>query len=387
MVLAPKKIKKSKIKQRRRRIALLIIILLILFLLYLIFHARNYEKKYHQNDFEIIEKFDKEKKLYFFEIKKGEDTWEFLTSHKYITKHKLIQEIELKEAEDTKCIIIKSEQLTTYPQCVKDGEMISHHLVSDDMKKNLDESLFSKTKNETKTYEKIDIKNIDDNTYYIWNYKGFYRINKNKQENINLFNKDIYDITSVASVANYLVIPDYTQSYYFNKFHILNMQDGKVSTWEFKDSLYFDGYYLGTYKNSLFYMDKKTKIEWEVDPKKQRMRKVGTETKEGKIYQNGDWEKVNVTKIINDNSKFITEEIYHYEIEDGLYVSYLNQPNKKKISNNKVKEIVAIVEDTVYYIVGHSLYSYSEATGENEILSYFEWNFNYKNMIFIQKGN
>ena len=134
-------------------------------------------------------------------------------------------------------------------------------------------------------------------------------------------------------------------------------------------------------------MDKKTKIEWEVDPKKQRMRKVGTETKEGKIYQNGDWEKVNVTKIINDNSKFITEEIYHYEIEDGLYVSYLNQPNKKKISNNKVKEIVAIVEDTVYYIVGHSLYSYSEATGENEILSYFEWNFNYKNMIFIQKGN
>ena len=67
--------------------------------------------------------------------------------------------------------------------------MISHHLVSDDMKKNLDESLFSKTKNETKTYEKIDIKNIDDNTYYIWNYKGFYRINKNKQENINLFNK------------------------------------------------------------------------------------------------------------------------------------------------------------------------------------------------------
>lgn len=383
MVLAPKKIKKSKIKQRRRRIALIIIFITVLLILYMIYHARDYEKKYWLNDFEIIERFDSKKKIYFFSVKKEDNIWEFTSEHKYITKHKLLQEIVLYETEDTICIIPKSEQLTTYPQCQNNNIQISYHLVSDEMKKSLGDSFFQVPKSETKTYEKIDIKNIDNNIYYIWNYKGFYKITKETQENIKLFEKDIYDISGVSSVGNYLVIPDYKEAYYFNKFYLIQKQDGKTSTWEFKDSLYFDGYFLGSHNNSLFYMDRKTKIEWELDPKKKRMRKVGTETKDGKILRNDDWEKISVTKIINENQKFTIDETYHYEIDNGLYLTSLNGQNKKLISKKDVKEIVASINDKVYYIVGHSLYSYEESVGEVEIMSYFEWNFNYKNMIFI----
>lgn len=351
----------------------------------MLIHAKDYEKKYQIHDFEITEQFDKKKKAYFYQITKEDNTWEFIVEHKYSIKHKLISDIELIEIDDTKCIIPKSEQLQTYPQCQKSEESLSYHLVSDEMKEKLGDSWFPKVNNENKTYEKIDIKNIDNYTYYIWNYKGFYQISKNKQENIKLFDKDIYDISGVTSVNDYLVIPDYNESYYFNKFYLLDKRDGKVSNWEFKDSLYFDGYYLGSHKNSLFYLDRKTKIEWEIEPRKKRMRKVGTEYKDGKIYINNDWEKTTITKLINEPQYFTNDEIYHYEIDNGLYVTYSNGTKKKKITNRDVKEIVTNFSDKVYYIVGHSLYYYSDQTGEVEVMSYFEWNFNYKNMIYIQK--
>lgn len=384
MVLAPKKIKKSKIKQRRRRVALIIIIVIALLILYSLLHARNYEKKYTINEFEVLEQFDKKKQVYLFQVKKEDQNWEFIVEHKYITKHKLLNEIELLETDDTKCLKIKSEKLTTYPQCNTKDELISYHLVANDMKEKLGDEYFPSLKSETKTYEKIDIKNIDDNTYYIWNYKGFYQINKNKQANIKLFDKDIYDISNVIKVNNILVIPNYNETYYFNRFYLLDLKEGKTTTWDFKDSLYFDGYNLGYDKNSLFYLDRKTKLEWEIDPKKKRMRKVGTENKDGKILKNNNWEKISITKLINESQYFEKEEIYHYEINQGLYVSYLNSQTKKKISDKDVKEIVAILNDKVYYLVGHSLYYYSTQMGEVEVMSYFEWNFNYKNMIFIK---
>jgi hypothetical protein len=384
MVITPKIIKKSKIKQRRRRIALIIILFILLLALYLIFRARDYEKKYQIKDYEIVEKFNKKKKIYFYQITKEDYLWEFIVEHKYINKRKLLTDIEWLETTDTICIIPKSEQLTTYPQCQKDSENLSFHLVSEEMKEKLGDSWFLSLNSTPLTYEKIDIKNIDDYTYYIWNYKGFYRVNKNQQQTIQLFDKDIYDISSVATVNDFLVIPDYNEAYYFNKFYLLDKKSAKTSTWEFKDSLYFDGYYLGKYKNSLFYIDRKTKIEWEIDPKKKRMRKIGTEYKEGKIFQNNDWQKISVTKLINEPQYFTNDEIYRYEINNGLYLIFKNSQIKKKITNRDVKEVIARIEDKVYYIAGHTLYYYSDITGEVEVMSYFEWNFNYKNMIFIQ---
>ena len=180
-----------------------------------------------------------------------------------------------------------------------------------------------------------------------------------------------------------MVIPDYKESYYFNQFYLLKLKDGSIKTWKLKDSLYFDGYYLGSYENSLFYVDKKKKVEWEILPKKKKMRKVGTEIKEGKILKDGEWEKISLNKLINNTYTFNKKEIYQYDIDNGLYISYFDCNAKKKISNQNVKEIVKIENDSIYYLADDSLYYYSEKTGEILMMCYFEWNFNYKNMIFI----
>lgn len=386
-MLAPVKNKKSKIKQKRRHIALAIIILLTLLLLFSIFNPKSYEKKYNLEEFEILEKFDKKLKLYTFEIKKENFTYQIAVEHKYIRKRKLIEKITEIVENDTICITLKSDELNIYPQCQKNNQQIDFHLIDENMKEKLDATYFINQNNTPENYEKITLKNLDDNTYYIWNYKGFYKINKNSKENINLFDKDIYNISNIAKVNDYLLIPDYNSSYYFNKFYLINMKDGKKSTWEFNESIYMDGYYLGSFKNSLYYVDKKMKIEWELIPKKKKMRKVGTEDKDGKIYQNGDWEKISMKKLTNENQKFDLPKKYKYFIEDGLYVSVQTKESKKKISNRNIKEIVAEINDKVYYISEDSLYYFTEKTGEVEVMSYFEWNFNYKNMIFIRENN
>lgn len=377
------KIKKNKIKQKRRRIAFCILLILLVTLLYFFIRPKNYEKNYIRNDFEILEKYDKERKIYSFEITKNNNTWHFVVEDKYQQKKKLIKEVEIIEEKDTTCIIPKSEKLTTAPQCLEENLLIDYHLIKEEIKEKIDSSYFEEKEKINDTYEKIDIKYLNDKTFYIWNYKGFYQINKKNKENIKLFDKDIYNINNVVQINDYLLIPDYKESYYFNQFYLLNLKNGSLKTWELKESLYFDGYYLGSYKDSLFYVDKKMKIEWEILPKKKKIRKVGTENKEGKILEEGEWEKISLNKLSSNTYTFKKKEIYHYEIDNGLYVSYLDCDAKKKISNQNVKEIVKKEKDSVYYLADDSLYYYSENTGEILMMSYFEWNFNYKNMIFI----
>lgn len=377
----PIKIKKSKIKQRRRRVAFLILCLLLLLAIYFILHAKNYEKKYSRNDFTIKETFDKDLKWYTFEIKKENKVWTFAVPHSYIHSKKLISQITLLEEGNTSCILLESAKLNTYPQCIQDNKQIDAHLVNDNMKKLL--NLQMPPENQKETYEKVDIQNLDENTYYLWNYKGFYQISQKRKAFIPIFEKDIYDISQVIQLNRYLVIPDYNSNYYFNRFYILDMKDGNTETWDFKESIYFDGYYLGKYKQSLFYVDKKNKIEWEINPKKEKMRKVGTPSKNGKILENGEWNKISMNKLASENYAFKQKSPYEITIDNGLWIKYLNTSQKKKISNQKVKEIVAIMNEKIYYLVGDSLYSYNEEIGEVLIMNYFEWNFNFKNMIFI----
>lgn len=378
--------KKNKIKQRRRRVALAVLILFFIMIIYFLFRAKNYEKEYQKDDYKIKEKFDKQLKSYTFEITKENITWHFITDHKYIHKKKLIEKIEYFENDKTKCIIPISAKLKTYPQCIQNDELIDYHLVEEELIRQLGSQYFNEINQEKENYEKITLRNLDQNTYYIWNYKGFYKINQKTKENIPIFSKDIYDITNVTKVKEYIVIPDYNEAYYFNKFYLINTKKGNLSTWEFDESIYFDGYYLGSEKNSLFYVDKKMKIEWELLPKRKKMRKVGTEKNMGKILKNDGWEKISLTKLTTDIHHFEKEETYHYEIDNGLYVTYIDCEARKKISNKKVKEIVATIGSKVYYLVGDSLYYYTEETGEVELMTYFEWNFNYQNMIFIEEN-
>ena len=114
------------------------------------------------------------------------------------------------------------------------------------------------------------------------------------------------------------------------------------------------------------------------------MRKIAKNDENGIIYVNGEEKSITLNKLITSEESFIYKNLYHYSLENNtLYLTYLDKEDKIKISNNKVKDIVYVNKDNVYYLVEDTLYKYNIQNGEIKLITYSEWNFNYKNLIFI----
>ena len=373
--------KKAKIKQRRRLALLLIIILIIAPVLFFLFQRKDYTVTYSVNDYEITESYHKEEDYYSFIIKKGETEHFAIVYNQHFSSKKNIDQITEYQTETESCITISSNKVRIEPLCTKEETQISYHLVSDEMKEKL--GVTSETKEDTilTTYNNINVYHYRNHNYYIWNYRGFYHINENTTENIQLFDKDIYNPTLITQVNDTLVIPDYNADYYFDKVILLDMNTGRTTTWTLETSIYFDSAVLGVYQGDLYIIDKHEKTEWQLNIAKQKQERVGTEQKGGKIYDH-EWTNVTMNRLLYQENTFKGTTILEYNIkEDGLYAIFDN--HQMKIRESAPSKILSNTDNTVYYLVNDNVYSYNKEEGEKLLLNYFEWNFNSENVIFI----
>ncbi|HIQ94079.1 TPA: hypothetical protein IAB29_02960 [Candidatus Ventrenecus stercoripullorum] len=373
--------KKAKIKQRRRLALLLIIILIIALVLFFLFRRKDYTVTYSVNDYEITESYHKEEDYYSFIIKKGETERFAIVYNQHFSSKKNIDQITEYQTETESCITISSNKVRIEPLCTKEATQISYHLVSDEMKEKL--GVTSETKEDTilTTYNNINVYHYRNHNYYIWNYRGFYHINENTTENIQLFDKDIYNPTLITQVNDTLVIPDYNADYYFDKVILLDMNTGRTTTWTLETSIYFDSAVLGVYQGDLYIIDKHEKTEWQLNIAKQKQERVGTEQKGGKIYDH-EWTNVTMNRLLYQENTFKGTTILEYNIkEDGLYAIFDN--HQMKIRESAPSKILSNTDNTVYYLVNDNVYSYNKEEGEKLLLNYFEWNFNSENVIFI----
>ncbi len=373
--------KKAKIKQRRRLALLLIIILIIALVLFFLFRRKDYTVTYSVNDYEITESYHKEEDYYSFIIKKGETERFAIVYNQHFSSKKNIDQITEYQTETESCITISSNKVRIEPLCTKEETQISYHLVSDEMKEKL--GVTSETKEDTilTTYNNINVYHYRNHNYYIWNYRGFYHINENTTENIQLFDKDIYNPTLITQVNDILVIPDYNADYYFDKVILLDMNTGRTTTWTLETSIYFDSAVLGVYQGDLYIIDKHEKTEWQLNIAKQKQERVGTEQKGGKIYDH-EWTNVTMNRLLYQENTFKGTTILEYNIkEDGLYAIFDN--HQMKIRESAPSKILSNTDNTVYYLVNDNVYSYNKEEGEKLLLNYFEWNFNSENVIFI----
>ena len=373
--------KKAKIKQRRRLALLLIIILIIALVLFFLFRRKDYTVTYSVNDYEITESYHKEEDYYSFIIKKGETERFAIVYNQHFSSKKNIDQITEYQTQTESCITISSNKVRIEPLCTKEETQISYHLVSDEMKEKL--GVTSETKEDTilTTYNNINVYHYRNHNYYIWNYRGFYHINENTTENIQLFDKDIYNPTLITQVNDTLVIPDYNADYYFDKVILLDMNTGRTTTWTLETSIYFDSAVLGVYQGDLYIIDKHEKTEWQLNIAKQKQERVGTEQKGGKIYDH-EWTNVTMNRLLYQENTFKGTTILEYNIkEDGLYAIFDN--HQMKIRESAPSKILSNTDNTVYYLVNDNVYSYNKEEGEKLLLNYFEWNFNSENVIFI----
>ena len=367
---------KRRYKLRKQALVVLIAIpvLIVLLIIFLITHFKNksYSIEYDINDYKISENYDSNRKAYHYEISYEDVKYEFISEIDYKKEKKLIEDITSKEENGLLCLYVESDYFNTNPLCSKDKQLVDYRI---------DE-------------EQEDIKPTNISNYsifgnvesvYLWTYKGLSYIEDNALEKINIFNQDIYELPLIAQINNYVVIPDYEQEYTFDTVYIINTNSNKSDKWEMPYELSFDSYFLGYNDESIFIVDRKNKIEYELVPHKKKMRILATANKDGVVYINGEETSVSMKKLVSNNYSFQYQSNYTYTVEDNiLYLSYFDSKQKIKISNQEITSIIKTDKDKVYYLVKDTLYSYSIKKGEQKLITYSDWEFNYKNLIVIK---
>lgn len=377
---------KKKYKLKKSAIIFLIIILvLIIAVIAFIFHLfklKSYSLEYNIDDFDISENFDEKGNFYYYEIKDDNIKYSFIDQKEYQKEKRLIKGINKYNYEGYQCLTIESSIISSIPLCSYKEEQISFNIVPQELQEKVNNKIPEINYKNTK-YENYTIY-TDNNKILIWSYKGFNYINNDDVKFIKLFDKDVYDIPLATKINNYIVIPDYTQLYNFNRVYLINLNNGKTDIWELDKEISYDSYVLGINDKSIFIIDKKSSIEYELVPHRKKMRIVASGDGVGVIYDNGEKKSITLNKLVTKEQTFIYKNLYHYSLKDNiLYLSYLDKDNRIKVSNNEVKEIVYVNNDNVYYLVEDTLYKYNILEGEIKLVTYREWNFNYKNLIFI----
>ena len=357
------------------KLKILIIILILVFNFINYFIPNNYKKIYKISEYEIVEKYDKKNKTYYFEINNGNNFYLAL-NHRYLKKKKLINSIKKINVANGYCLLPESSILKLYPLCLVNNNYISYHLVPE-LNEKISKKYYNKVILKNDSYASLDINYLDNKNFLLWNYSSFYFFNDSVQKEINLLKNDYYQIDLAAQVNNYLFIPNYDQGSMFNEAYIVNMINGKFEKWKLNEDISIESRIIGVHNKSIFLVDEKNKVMYEFVPHKKKMRKV-----RGKIFEGDHFEKYDINTIINNNMVFQNSNYYDYEIKNNELYQIING-NKILINNKKIKSIVTYSEDTVYYIIDDTLYMYNSYYGNVKLVRNFEWEFNYKNLIFI----
>lgn len=345
-----------------KKIYILIITIVLLFISFLItlYIPKNYEISYKLDQYEINEKYSKEKKQYTFLVKYEDIEYPFLINHKYTKKQKLIKDINKAD----KCLSINALD-NNYELCTENNKFIINNISDANNKKDL---------------KSLTVLNEFDEKIYAWNYKGYTQIFHNNTETINILNNDNYENKIAIKTKKYLLTANYDDKYEINKLIIINTNNNKQKDLNLDTSISQNSYFLGEYKEKLYLVDKKNKYEYEINPKNNKI-KIFNKDNQGYIYDEG-WINISMNKLVNEKYAFTISNPYNFQLSEDKLTMKINH-QIIQISNKKISSIVEINEDTIYFISDDTLYKYTYGKNIIPLIKNTEWKFNYNNQLFI----
>ncbi len=362
-------------QKKKIKLYIFIIVLIGCFVVFLIFTFKpySYNRKYQVNKYEIEEIYNKETGYYTFLIQDDKTIYSFLINHKYTKKRELINNVLEYKGEDEKCLLPEGKNFHFYPLCKNDEGVYTYNLSN----LKIDNYKYNKIANLDKSYEKIELNYLNDKSYLVFNYRGFYSINPKENKNINLFNNDIYTLNLIYQSKEYVIVPDYNETHYFSKIYLINVKNGSYEEIKLETPISFDSVFLGEYKNKVYLLDKKEEKEYQIN-----LRTKKIEETDYLILENNKLVKKSFKDIVVNNLNFLPISYPEYKLQNNILYQVI-EDNLVKISNLEVSKIIKVEDDTIYYLAKDSLMMYNNKVGEIKLLSSFEWNFNNDNIIYI----
>lgn len=389
-------------------------------------HEIHYEYVVDDITFNIKEKYDKSlKNQYYFEISSNQGTFTYTAPNLYQKKKKVISEIKIAKNNQMLCVypVLEKENFTHNIECSVDGVTYGYQAVKDDSlvqkfvedlkKESIIVDAFNEENDENVKIEQSTVysSNILENDQIIfYNYSGIDVLSLKKQSEITFFPWDKYENQHGILVDNYYLVPSYQSEkvFDFTELRVFNITNSAIFNIKFPDTVSMNTYINGVVDNKVYYFDKDHMIQYEVHLNNRSVRVVGNESLGGQYYDGKKWETLNIRDFVTTEKKFskdysdidvLKQEsivnifessiAYYYYTNTGefyriykafpldtTYLFKVNNPNN-----------VSLSEDTLYYVVGDTLYYYQENTGQRKILSNNELLYNKINRVAVYKKN
>lgn len=403
-----------------KKVIKLVLGLLLLFLIseLIIFIFKNehnitYELKDNKEVYKINEVY-KDKK-YYFKITSKKNTYSLEIDNDYNKRKEIITKIYSYKIKDLSCIYpaFKDKSSKSNIICSQNNKTYSYTYLQNDLqsfvkklkKEGYKSSSWNKTSNKQKVIDTLKAypNNIKENTYiFIYKYNGFFSINKDSLEKINLFKNDTYINHLGTRVDKYYVIPDYDQKYDYDKLYRIDMTNNKIKEIKLKKEISKDSYINGVIDNEIYLFDKDELIQYTINPKKKKVKEVGNK-EDDVLYYNLGFKKISAYNFRDKEIKFKTmdnyikklekrtsinyieksNDSYYYQTKDNNVYYYNNHSKTKVLLFNMEISDFKLVKDTIYFISNNSMYSYDFINGLDKLVTYEELSFNSHNRIAI----
>ena len=378
------------------------IFLSLKFLLFLFNDGHNIT--YNVGNFKIKEILNtKNNNNYYFELTHEKFKINFQINKDYTKAENIIKKIEYKKIDGYECIlpIFKNNNILTDVMCLKNNEITyAHNLNNSNIKKYLktiknynqenyqDKATAIKLSNTQTIYKD----NFLENHYIAMEtYKGLNLFNGN-ENSVKIFENDVYTKPISFFTNKYYIVADYTQTYTFKNFYVINIINGKKINIRSYDDISFDSYIEGAIGTDVYLFDRENNKQYKISIEDESVQEF--HDKNNLQTYNGKWQDMTLSEAINGVkfNNYYTEDIKGYDKVDKInnyYYMYQKENNHYKvyradIQNKKIKtylfnttnlDSIIYLEDAIYYQNGNTFYYYTN-NGERKVITNTELEFN-----------
>lgn len=360
--------------KRRIKKQYIIIILLIIFVL--IFLPRNLKNNdsvnYVINGFNVSENINNNKTN--IAITNNEIKYYYILDKK---DKKVVSNIELYKDDNYNCLYLTFNDRTNINDlvCIKDNinYYYSTGVIKNEKIDNYYNELISQKKinrlyNDKATYQKKDLYTfytnniLDEYILFISTYKGLYKIDKDIEE-INLFDKDVYDQRIKAFIKNKYVIANYNQQYDFDSFYVVDLKSEKISTIKSKYNISFNSS-INYDENYIYLHDLDNDKYYELDIDNKSIRLINKITNNLKYLNNYEiLKKIDNTYYIKKNNilyksnyENLVDLTHLFDISD----KYNLQIGKNYICFNEDLELICYYNNSYQTIVSNNEFKFNK---------------------------
>jgi len=386
--------------------ALFSVILLVLCILFI--HKlliKKHKVIYKIENYTIKEEYYKKNKDYYdITISKGKQIFIYTISKNLNKQKKIIEDIKTYKHGDLVCILpLYKKNIEKEIYCNILQEQVSIDYLLKTQNENFEEiikkvkkyNLSFPTDSETKTkYKNIEVYNeniLEKNIYYLWNYKGIYILEKDKNSYQAILNYDLYDNVLSCVVEDKFVLLENTSIKGIENVYYYNLTQKKMKKIELKNSISKDSYINGVVGKLIYITDRRQKKEYTLELAKKELKEI---SKDGNytVYQNGKKEVLSKSDFFMQDQLFDTRELTPKEV--GNYVYYIEEEKIYKYRKTNKEHPILLLElenikewqvreNEIILLKEDAIYSYSNQNGLRKIVESNELNYNYKNIYQI----